>query len=113
MRRSLHLLVVLLSVSCGGQDSAGGDCGALDEGEEQDHCYKQAVLAMDATQLEEVKTQSELIGDDMIRQYAVSTWVEEHANEISLEQGRVLCDLLEGRDASYCLRRLSSPHLQR
>jgi hypothetical protein len=85
----------------------------MEAGEEQDHCYKEELLAMDASQIDEIQTKSQLISDDMIRQYAVSSWVEEHANEISLEQGRVLCDILEGRDASYCLRRLSSPHLQR
>ncbi len=85
----------------------------MDEGDERDHCYKDEVLALDASQIDEVKSRSELIQDEMIRQFAVSSWVEAHANEISLDQGRVLCDLLEGRDASYCLRRLSSPHLQR
>ena len=111
MRNSLLVLTLALGLSIACDSST--DCSSMDAGDAQDHCYKEEILAMEASQIEEVQAQSALISDDMIRQYAVSTWVEEHANEISLDQGRVLCDILEGRDASYCLRRLSSPHLQR
>ena len=49
----------------------------------------------------------------MIRGAAVSRWVADHNNEVAAEEGKKLCQLLDGRDMSYCLRRLSSPHLQR
>jgi hypothetical protein len=88
-------------------------CTDFDEGADRDSCFKEQIQGMDATELEGVKSVALEIDDTMVRSYAVSTWVKDHSNEISLEQGTGLCQLLEGREQSYCLRRLSSPHLQR
>jgi len=89
------------------------ECADLDAGTDRDNCLKDEIQQMDSSRLEDVKEQASLISDSMIRSYAVSTWVKNHANDVALEDGRSLCELLEGREQSYCLRRLSSPHLQR
>ena len=88
-------------------------CTDLEPGTEQDTCFKDQIQGMNASQLAEVESVALQISDTMVRSYAVSTWVKDHSNEISLEEGTGLCQLLEGREQSYCLRRLSSPHLQR
>ena len=106
---ALAAIVLIYSLGC----ASSTDCDAMSEGEEQDHCLKDRIQQMDGPQLAEVEQEAAKIGDNMIRSFAVSTWVKNHANEISLEQGTSLCNLLEGREESYCLRRLSSPHLQR
>jgi hypothetical protein len=109
---SVVCLLALCALQACGDESAVG-CTELEAGAEQDGCFKDQIQEMDASQLKEVESVALQINDSMVRSYAVSTWVKDHSNEISLEQGTVLCQLLEGREQSYCLRRLSSPHLQR
>jgi hypothetical protein len=104
--------LVGLSLSQFGCDE-GQECTELDAGTDQDNCLKDEIQLMDSSRLEDVKARAGLISDSMIRSYTVSTWVKNHANDVALEDGRSLCELLEGREQSYCLRRLSSPHLQR
>jgi hypothetical protein len=89
------------------------ECADLEAGPDQDSCLKDEIQQMDSSRMEDVKDRASLISDSMIRSYAVSSWVKNHANDVALEDGRSLCELLEGREQSYCLRRLSSPHLQR
>ncbi len=106
----IGMMLLCVGLGCGDESK---ECSDLESGTEQDTCLKEEIQKMDASQLEAVGTQARQISDPMIRSYAVSTWVKDHSNEISLEQGTGLCELLEGREESYCLRRLSSPHLQR
>ena len=115
-------VVVLLGlgavVGCGDDGSASGSkraSGACDAqtGMERDRCVHDEILATPGSQPDEVKRRAGLIVDPMIRGAAVSSWVAANANALPREKGQELCDLLEGRDRSYCQRRLSSPHLQR
>ena len=105
---------VLLQFGCGSEEEAqSSDCSDLSEQREQDDCLKAQILTLDASNLPAVKEKAEQISDPIIRGAAVETWIMENCNGVSLEQGRGLCELLEGRNKSYCERRLSSPHLCR
>jgi hypothetical protein len=81
-------------------------------GMERDRCLHDEIAAVPGSQPDEVLKKARLIRDPMIRGAAVSTWVAAHVSELPQDKGQELCDLLEGRDKSYCQRRLSSPHLQ-
>ncbi len=113
-RFSLLPLVVacVASVSACGNTSSG-DCSAITPGIDQDVCYGRQLKATPAAAVDEALRLGAQIRDPMVKGEAVSSWVESHANEIPPDQGRKLCELLEGRDGAYCLRRLSSPHLLR
>ena len=123
---SVFALVLMSVVACdsGSSDAgadgdesngaaASGDCSAAAAGIERDTCTKQRMLGMPASELKQVEKLASEIEDEMIRGAAVETWVQTNCNDVSLDQGRVLCELLEGRNRSYCERRLSSPHLCR
>lgn len=109
------ILLVAGSVACGQDDAApqaSAGCDSL-SGMDRDRCLHDEIAAIPGSQPDEVVKKAGLISDPMIRGAAVSGWVAEHANSIPAEKGQTLCNLLEGRDRSYCQRRLSSPHLQR
>lgn len=112
------LLVVSLlfvgTLGCG-EDGGAGAAAACDAkaGMERDRCLHDEIAAIPGSQPDEVLKKASLISDPMIRGAAVSGWVAAHVDELPAEKGQELCNLLEGRDKSYCQRRLSSPHLQR
>ncbi|MEC8425701.1 MAG: hypothetical protein VX000_18075, partial [Myxococcota bacterium] len=93
-------------------EAASTGCDAK-AGMERDRCVHDEVRAIPGSQPDEVARNASRISDPMIRGAAVSGWVAEHVDELPVEKGQALCELLEGRDKSYCHRRLSSPHLQR
>lgn len=101
---------------CGQEESASAagltGCDAK-AGMERDRCLHDELRAIPGSQPDEVARNASRINDPMIRGAAVSGWVAEHVDELPVEKGQTLCELLEGRDKSYCHRRLSSPHLQR
>ncbi len=99
--------VVVVAAGCGGAP----DCASL-AGLERDTCLQGQIAALPASAAEEVLALAPSIEDPMVRGAAVSRWVGDHAAALSTEQGRALCALLEGRDGSYCLRRLNAPHLK-
>lgn len=119
--RASPLLVLLLPLTlaasaCGSDDGApvaGAQGCDAKTGMERDRCLHDEIGAVPGSQPDVVVQKAGLIQDPMIRGAAVSSWVAEHANELPQEKGQQLCNLLEGRDRSYCQRRLSSPHLQR
>ena len=80
---------------------------------ERDKCLSEEIIKLKEPQLNEVITKAKMIEDIMIRGAAVSAWVRDHNNEINQKQGQKLCEILDGRDRFYCMRRLSSPHLKR
>lgn len=110
-RRSLAL--GLLSATLVACDGGTVTCESMEEGLARDKCWHNEVLALPGTDADGVLQRASQISDAMIRQAAVSAWVGEHANEVNSQQGEALCNLLDGRDRSYCQRQLSSPHLQR
>ena len=120
MRAARTLTVALflpLGWGCGDDDAetpaaAPAGCGAM-SGMDRDRCVHDEIVAVPGAQPDVVVAKAGSIQDPMIRGAAVSGWVAAHANELPKEKGQELCNLLEGRDRSYCQRRLSSPHLQR
>ena len=105
-------LNLLFALACQSQDPASIPC--LERGEQSlvDTCLHDEIKLLPQS-VSDVVQRAQQISDPIIRGAAVSTWVKEHNNEINQQQGQQLCALLDGRDRSYCQRRLSSPHLRR
>lgn len=88
-------------------------CEELELGRSKDECLHTEIKSLDGKQAQKVLEKSKLIQDPMIRGAAVSAWIGSYNNEVDSNTGQALCSLLDGRDRSYCMRRLSSPHLKR
>lgn len=88
-------------------------CEQLELGREKDECLHSEIKLMDSNQAQQVLAKAQLIQDPMIRGAAVSAWIGDNNNNVDSNTGQALCTLLDGRDRSYCMRRLSSPHLKR
>ena len=95
--------------ACGKDDP----CASPPDTKTKDQCLHNEILNIPSSQLQALTTKAKAIQDPMIRGAAVSAWVRDHNNEITQKQGMTLCELLDGRDKFYCVRRLSSPHLKR
>lgn len=114
MHRVLHIigLVGLLSgVGC--EDPPPATCMDHETSFERDRCLHDEITVLPADQSALVLEKAKAISDPMIRGSAVSTWVSANVSSVPRETGEALCALLDGRDRSYCQRRLTSPHLQR
>jgi hypothetical protein len=113
--RLVCVLSFLALAGCGQDDGAPAAAPGCDAktGMDKDRCLHDEIGAVPGAQPDVVVQKAQQIQDPMIRGAAVSGWVADHANELPQEKGQQLCNLLEGRDKSYCQRRLSSPHLQR
>jgi hypothetical protein len=110
--RPILLAVVALGSACGEDPpEAPAGCDSL-SGIQRDQCILGEIEAVPGAQPDVVIAKAGTIQDPMIRGAAVSKWVADHSNELPPEKGQELCNLLSGRDRSYCQRRLSSPHLQ-
>ena len=107
------LIVLLWACSGSGSATVDGDCGKLTDLTQKDSCYHDRLVAMPVTQIDDVIATGKQMVDPMIRGAAVAQWIKLHNNEINQQKGQELCALLDGRDRSYCMRRLSSPHLKR
>ena len=106
-------MIWMLFLACSTTKSNPSDCSALTEQRQKDECYHNALLKISSTELPKLIEQAKKIEDPLIRGAAVSAWVRDHNDEITQKQGMDLCELLDGRDRFYCMRRLSSPHLKR
>lgn len=104
---------ILLFISCSSKTEEKVSCEQITESLERDKCLSEEILQLKEPQISIVITKAKMIEDIMIRGAAVSAWVREHNNEINQKQGQKLCEILDGRDRFYCMRRLSSPHLKR
>ena len=104
---------VFLFISCSSKTEEKIPCEQITESLERDKCLSEEILLLKEPQISIVITKAKMIEDVMIRGAAVSAWVREHNNEINQKQGQKLCEILDGRDRFYCMRRLSSPHLKR
>ena len=102
-----------LFISCASKTEEKIPCEQITESLERDKCLSEEILLLKEPQINTVITKAKMIEDVMIRGAAVSAWVREHNNEINQKQGQKLCEILDGRDRFYCMRRLSSPHLKR
>lgn len=111
----VSVLLLLGLVGCGSSSSSDGaaGCDAIEAGLAHDKCLGDQILALPAAEVAAVEATAPLIQDGMVRQAAVSRWVADHANEIPKETGERLCNMLTGRDQSYCLKRFLAVHLQR
>ena len=107
------MIAILWMLACAGEGDANKACPDIADSKMRDGCYHKEILAMPASDIAKIVGTAEQITDPMIRGAAVSEWVKNHNNDINQQQGQRLCTLLDGRDRSYCLRRLSSPHLRR
>ncbi len=106
----LTTFLALLTVGC---STGPRSCDDLDPGRERDECLHDEILALPAAEAAQTTQRAQMIQDPLIMGATVSGWVADHAGQIPETEGRALCALLQGRDQGYCLRRLSSPHLQR
>ena len=109
------MILFILSIlfwGCTSNDTVT-DCSTITDSKNKDLCFHDQVVAMNASQISEVITIAKKMEDAMIRGAAVAEWIKLYNNDINQQQGQELCKLLDGRDRSYCLRRLSSPHLKR
>ena len=80
---------------------------------QRDDCYRQKIVNLPPAEIDQIIQLGNKMVDPMIRGAAVAEWIKDHNNEINQQKGQELCALLDGRDRSYCMRRLSSPHLRR
>ena len=80
---------------------------------DKDDCYHKNIQKIDGNEMNLVLQLAKKIEDTMIQGTAISTWVKNNNTNLNQQQGRQLCELLQGRDRFYCMRRLSSPHLKR
>ena len=103
----------LWACSGDGSTASNGNCDKITDLTQKDSCYHDKLVAMPVTEIEAVITTGKQMVDPMIRGAAVAQWIKLHNNEINQQKGQELCALLDGRDRSYCMRRLSSPHLKR
>lgn len=105
----------LLWFACSGSTSteSNGDCANITDMMQRDSCYHDQIVVLPANQIADVITTGQKMVDPMIRGAAIAEWIRLHNNEINQQKGQELCALLDGRDRSYCMRRLSSPHLRR
>ena len=107
----IPLALLLSLVVCATR--GGSSCEEMEAGMAKDTCLHDEIGALPASEVQTVERKGMLIADPMIRGSSISPWVVAHQNEISPQDAQALCLLLDGRDRSYCQRRLSSPHLQR
>ena len=107
------LTFFLLLFGCSSKTEEKIPCEKLTESLLRDKCLSEEILQFKEPQIASVITKAKMIEDVMIRGAAVSAWVRDHNNEINQKQGQKLCEILDGRDRFYCMRRLSSPHLKR
>ena len=105
--------LILLMWACSDSTSSDGDCSKLTDLTKKDSCFHDKLVVMPVDQIDEVIKTGQQMVDPMIRGAAVAQWIKLHNNEINQQKGQELCALLDGRDRSYCMRRLSSPHLKR
>jgi hypothetical protein len=104
----------LLFWACSGSnDSEKGNCDTMTDLAKKDSCYHDNLVKMPVSDIDAVIATGQKMVDPMIRGAAVAQWIKLHNNEINQQKGQELCALLDGRDRSYCMRRLSSPHLKR
>ena len=87
-------------------------CNEL-SGMKKDECYHENIKKLSGNEMTLVLELAKQIEDTMIQGTAISTWVKNNNTNLNQQQGRQLCELLQGRDRFYCMRRLSSPHLKR
>lgn len=106
------LFFSILFWGCTGEVAAT-DCNAMSDSKEKDLCFHEKLVALPPSQINDVIETAKGMSDAMIRGAAVAEWIKRYNNDINQQQGQELCKLLDGRDRSYCLRRLSSPHLKR
>ena len=111
LRPLLLGLVVVGASACGTETDRS--CDGMPAGLERDVCFGKELKALPAAQIDNVLAIAGKVADPMVRGEAVSSWVLTNGNGVSPEKGQQLCGMLEDRDGAYCLRRLSSPHLQR
>ena len=111
------MFYAIFILSCSVKTEAEADkkipCEQITESLDRDKCLSEEILELKDPQIMTVITKAKMIEDVMIRGAAVSAWVRDHNNEINQKQGKKLCEILDGRDRFYCMRRLSSPHLKR
>ena len=110
------MLGLFIIISCSSEEtssSANQNCTEIVDTRQRNTCLHEKILKMPASNVAGIIETAKSINDPMIRGAAVSEWVKNHNNDVNQQQGQQLCSLLDGRDRSYCLRRLSSPHLRR
>ena len=97
---------------CGQSDAPVG-CDGMPAGLDRDVCFGKELKALPSAEIDQVIGLASKMDDPMVRGEAVFTWVTNNGNGIPPDKGQKLCGMLEERDGAHCLRRLSSPHLQR
>ena len=110
---SFCMFYIVFILHCSSQTEETIPCEQITESLERDKCLSEEISHLKEPQIGNVIAKAKMIEDVMIRGAAVSAWVRDHNNEINQKQGQKLCEILDGRDRFYCMRRLSSPHLKR
>jgi hypothetical protein len=115
MNKVISLGFILTTMACSGSSTpeSSGDCASIQDTMQRDDCYRQQIVALPPAEIDQIIQLGNKMVDPMIRGAAVAEWIKDHNNEINQQKGQELCALLDGRDRSYCMRRLSSPHLRR
>ena len=106
------IIIFLLYIGCN-SGTANQDCPEIEDSKDKDRCYANELQSLTGEELSKAIEIAKEMKDPIIRGAAIDGWVKDHVNEINQRKGQELCALLEGRSMSYCLRRLSSPHLKR
>ncbi len=107
------ILLIALFACSDSTEVSNGDCASLSDLMKKDTCYHTQIVSTPAAQIDTVIQIGGQMVDPMVRGAAIAEWIKQHNNEINQQKGQELCALLDGRDRSYCMRRLSSPHLRR
>jgi len=105
--------VLLTIIACDYPTAEPKSCDEITISKKKDKCLHDEISTKTSAELPQLIEVAQKISDPLIRGAAVSAWVRDHSTEITQKQGMKLCELLDGRDRFYCMRRLSSPHLKR
>ena len=111
MTRETRIVAVLATVATVALGVAGVASGVLPWFADADTATVARAVAVPAGDVEAMDALLVSIEDPIVRQAALTAWLDAHAAEHGVALGTPLCERLEGAGRVVCLRKAASPHL--
>lgn len=105
------LVVAFAGIAVAALGVAGVASGLLPWVEDADTAVVARAVAVPAGDVEAMDALLASIEDPIVRQAALTAWIDAHATKQSLSAVTPLCERLEGAGRVVCLRKAASPHL--